>query len=194
MDGSVTGFFQQVCTGDGDAVRPLWDRYFPRLMRVASQTLSGAKQRAATAEDAVQSAFICFWQQAVDGKFSDDIHRDDVWALLSVMTVRKARKQIRREVAKKRGGDWKRSQAEVEAAPQTANPQAACNSLTPDEFDLFSEELLMMLDEGLRSFAVLKLMGHSNAESAQIMECTERTVERKLRLIRQTWEMLVVED
>lgn len=109
MDGSVTAFFQQVCSGDGDAVRPLWDRYFPRLMRLANQTLSSTKQRAAGAEDAVQSAFISFWDQAIGGQFPRDAHRDDLWALLSVMTVRKTRKQIRREATKKRGGDWQQT-------------------------------------------------------------------------------------
>ncbi len=189
MDGSVTAFFHQICTGDEEAVRPLWDRYFPRLMRLASQSLAGAKQRAAGAEDAVQSAFIGFWQQAVDGKLPQDVNRDDLWALLSVVAVRKARKQIRREAAKKRGGDWQQTPVEV-----VASPAAACDGLSPDEFDLFSEELLLMLDEGLRSFALLKLMGHSHAESAQIMECTERTVERKVRLIKQTWETLIEPD
>ena len=56
------------------------------------------------------------------------------------------------------------------------------------DFDLYGEELLMKLDEPLRRLAVMKLMGYTNGEIATSLDCTERTVERKLQLIRMTWE------
>lgn len=158
-------------------------------MRLATNTLSKAPQGVTGPEDAVQSAFLCFWQQATDGKFREGVNRDDLWALLSVMTVRKARQHLRGERAKKRGGD--RQRVPVEGI---VGRDDAFGELSPAEFDLFSEELLLHLDEGLRPFALLRLMGHSNAESSQIMECTERTVERKIRLIRKMWESLVEDE
>ena len=96
--GSVTLFFRDVCAGQTDAMQPLWNFYFPRLMQVASRTL-GDGLRASGPDDAVQSAFLAFWQQAEAGTLKGEFHRDNLWAMLSVITVRKAKKQIRRETA-----------------------------------------------------------------------------------------------
>lgn len=184
VDGSVTGFFNEFAAGDKAAMQPLWDHYFPRLIGLARQTLGSGPQRAAGPDDAVQGAFISFWKQAKSGLMSGPLHRDNLWAILSVMTVRQARKQLRREKAKKREGDRRR----VPLDDLNVAPGQALDALSPQEFDLHSEELLLLLKESLRPFAILKLMGNSNAEAATTMECTERTVERKLQLIRQIWE------
>ena len=186
--GSVTLLFREVCAGRADAMQPLWNHYFPRLLRLAGRTLGDGSQGAAGPDDAVQSAFFSFWQQAEAGQMDGHFHRDNLWAFLSVMTVRKARKQIRREAAVKRGGDLNRVELDVVIDIAAAEARTAFQELSPQEFDLHSEELLMLLAEPLRPFALLKLMGHSNREIAERQRCTERTVERKLRLIRLAWE------
>lgn len=186
--GSVTMIFRDVCEGRPDAMRPLWDRYFPRLMQLARRTLGDGQQRVAGADDAVQSALFAFWQQADAGALEGELHRDNLWALLSVMTVRKARKQLRRESTLKRGGDRNRVGSDVLGDVAADDAQDAFQALSPQEFDLHSEELLQLLAEPLRPFALLKLMGHTNGEVSEQLGCTERTVERKLRLIRLAWE------
>ncbi len=183
--GSVTMLFRDVCAGSPDALQPLWDKYFPRLMHLARRTLGDGRQRVAGADDAVQSAFFAFWQQADAGKLDDDLRRGNLWAVLSVMTVRKARRQLRRESAQKRGGDLNQAGSDALDALAAAD---AFETLSPQEFDLHSEELVQTLPEPLREFALLKLMGHTNAEVSDLAGCTERTVERKLRLIRLAWE------
>jgi DNA-directed RNA polymerase specialized sigma24 family protein len=40
----------------------------------------------------------------------------------------------------------------------------------------------------LQEFAVLRLLGHSSAEVAQLLNCTQRKVQRKLELVRLHWE------
>jgi DNA-directed RNA polymerase specialized sigma24 family protein len=51
------------------------------------------------------------------------------------------------------------------------------------------EQLLERLgDPNLRSIAQWKLEGYTNSEIATRLGCVERTVERKLDLIRKTWE------
>ena len=183
--GSVTMLFRGVCAGSPEALQPLWDKYFPRLMQLARRTLGDGRERVAGADDAVQSAFFAFWQQADAGKLDDDLRRGNLWAVLSVMTVRKARRQLRRESAQKRGGDLQHVGGDALDALAAAD---AFETLSPQEFDLHSEELVQTLPEPLREFALLKLMGHSNAEVSDLLGCTERTVERKLRLIRLAWE------
>jgi DNA-directed RNA polymerase specialized sigma24 family protein len=60
--------------------------------------------------------------------------------------------------------------------------------MPPAEFDLHCEELMLMLDERLRVYAMLRVMGYTNREIAAQLDCTERKVERKLHLIRLRWE------
>ena len=101
--GSITHFYRELRGGDRAAAEELWNRFFPRLMGLARKTLAGRPQRMADAEDAVISAFASFFQQAEDGGLSANMRRSNLWKLLGVMTVRKARKQAVRERTQKRG-------------------------------------------------------------------------------------------
>ena len=46
----------------------------------------------------------------------------------------------------------------------------------------------MLKDPGLRQIALWKLEGYTNPEIAAKLDCTVRTVERKLERIRAYWE------
>jgi hypothetical protein len=70
--------------------------------------------------------------------------------------------------------------------------QALQGGPTPEEAAAVAEETerrLAQLPADLRRIALWKLEGYTNAEIAARpeMRCAERTVERKLRLIRETW-------
>lgn len=184
---SITQFFAAMRAGDSAAAPKLWDRFFPRLHALARKALAGRPQRAADAEDAVLSAFATFFQRARDGAFGDDLNRDDLWALLGVIAVRKARRHARRESAAKRGGG--RVLDEGALAGNDARPGLDAMVAGPaGDFDLNCEELLAQLDDEPRTIAVLRLLGYKNREIADQLGCTERKVERKLNLIRLTWE------
>ncbi len=186
--GSVTMFFHQLQAGDQAAVQPLWQRYLPRLLGLARKTLAGQPSPVLEPDDAVQSAFVSFWQRARQGEFRI-ADRNDLWNLLGVITVRKARNQARRERADKRGGGRVVSEGVLTKPDGTPLPlEEAAAALPSADFDLHSEELLNRLDEELRTFAVLRLMGWTNREIADRLDCTERKVERKLNLIRLRWE------
>jgi DNA-directed RNA polymerase specialized sigma24 family protein len=153
---------------------------------LARLALAGCPQRAADADDAVQSAFATFFRRARAGAFGVDLDRDDLWALLGVIAVRKARRQARREAAGKRGGG-----RVLDEGALTDDDRAGLEALAAGpaaDFDLHCEELLGRLDEELRTFAMLRLLGHTNREVADRLGCTERKVERKLHLIRLIWE------
>jgi DNA-directed RNA polymerase specialized sigma24 family protein len=186
--GSVTRFFDQLRAGDPSAAEELWLRFFPRLVALARQVLAGRPQRVADADDAAQSAFASFCLRVKAGEFrvSD---RDDLWNLLGVITSRKARKQVRKESAEKRGGlrvIGEDALARPDGSPIPLDELAPL--LTPEEFDLHCQELLDQLGPALREFALLRLLGFHNHEIAARLDCAERTVERKLNLIRLKWE------
>ena len=63
--------------------------------------------------------------------------------------------------------------------------------VTADEIRSFAEQFDLLLsrlpEESLRSLALLKLQGYTNEEIADRMDCVTRTVERKMRRIRNLW-------
>lgn len=187
---SVTDFFNRVREGDADAVTPLWNRFFPRIMGLAKKTLGQHRAAASSgADDAAQSAFFSFYQRVGRGEFSGALDRDDLWRLLATITVCKVRKNIRKESAEKRGGGNIVNQSALEDGDSDTAAFDRFMADTPSEsFDLVCEELLMMLDEDMRSIAIMRLMGHTNREISETLECTERRIERKLQVIRSTWE------
>jgi RNA polymerase sigma factor (sigma-70 family) len=187
-NGSVTVFFRQLQSGDPLAAEQLWQRYFPRLGALARKTLLGCPQRVADADDAVQSAFASFCGRVRAGEFAV-ADRDDLWNLLGLITTRKARAQVRRERAEKRGGGRTVEEGALigpDGSPLPLDQAAA--ELAPPEFDLQVAELLHQLDPDVREIAVCRLMGFRNREIAARLDCTERKVERKLQLIRLAWE------
>lgn len=176
--GSITILYQQWRGGRPEALGELITRFWPRLIALANSTLAGRVQRVADAEDALQSAMISFWEQVDQGGFEHSMDRDDLWNVLGLFTVRKALKLQEKECAQKRGGG-----KVVTGIPLENSPAA----LPEVEFDLLCTQLLALLDDDLRSFALLRLMGYKNHEIASEFGCTERKVERKLQLIRTIW-------
>src|ERR1700690_4386290 len=102
--GSITALLERLNAGDHEAARLLWQRYYPRLVALARQKLQGAPRRVADEEDAALSAFDSFCRRAEQGHFPDLKDRDGLWALLVVLTARKAADLLRHHQRDKRGG------------------------------------------------------------------------------------------
>lgn len=181
--GSITMLYQQLRGGRSEALGELIAIFWPRLMALANSTLAGRLQRVSDAEDALQSAMISFWEQVGQGDFHPEMDRDDLWNVLGLITVRKALKLQEKERAQKRGSGRVVTGMALENSPAPVSDA---------EFDVLCTELLEMLEPDLRSFALLRLMGHKNREIADEFGCTERKVERKLQLIRTIWGEEVV--
>ncbi|MBI1915085.1 MAG: hypothetical protein HYS12_10160 [Planctomycetes bacterium] len=67
--GDVTRWLQQLKAGDHDAVQPLWERYFRRLVGLARDRLRKLPRRTADEEDVALSAFDSFCRRAEEGRF-----------------------------------------------------------------------------------------------------------------------------
>lgn len=186
-DQSITQFFNAMRSGDSAAAHKLWERFFPRLHALARKTLAGRPQRADDAEDAALSAFATFFQRAREGAFGEGLNRNNLWALLGVIAVRKARKQARRQTAAKRGGGRVVDESALDRNDERRGLDAIAAG-PAEQFDLHCEDLLGQLDDEQRTIAILRMLGHKNREIAEQLGCTERKVERKLHLIRATWQ------
>ncbi len=187
-DGSVTRLIGMLKEGDRDAAQRLWEEYFGRLVGLARSRLKSVSRRVADEEDVALSAFESFYRRAEHGQFPKLQDRDDLWQLLFVLTVRKAINLVHYQGRKSRGGGRVRSLADLEGlgADEILGSQPS-----PELAAQMTEECQRLLDrlgdETLRSVALWKMEGYTNAEIAAKLGCVEHTVERKLQAIRTVW-------
>ena len=186
--GSVTALLERLKGGDHEAVRLLWQRYYPRLVGLARKKLQGTSRRVADEEDAALSAFDSFCRRAEQGQFPDLKDRDGLWALLVVLTARKAADLVRHQHRDKRGG----GQVRGDSALQPADGGSGAGGFdglqddgpTPEEAALLAEEVETLLgrlrDPALRQAAVSKLEGYTQRRDRRPQGCSEPTVERRL--------------
>jgi DNA-directed RNA polymerase specialized sigma24 family protein len=190
---SVTGWIERLKAGDREAVAPVWERYFGRLVHLARQRLRGAP-RLADEEDVALSALDSVCRGLEQGRFAQLLDRDGLWRLLVVLTERKGVDRLRAQRRQKRGGGKLLGESALGGPDDGAAGIAQFRGPEPDPAlaALMAEEcqrLLRLLDDdGLRKLALLKMEGHANEEIAAKLGCALRTVERKLGVIRGLWE------
>jgi DNA-directed RNA polymerase specialized sigma24 family protein len=177
------------------AARLVWGRYFQELLLLARNHLSARIRSREDEEDVLQSMYKSFCIRQRRGDF-DLANRDELWNLLVRITLRNARNTANRHLQGKR--DVRREDAESDGdrsgkdLPASILDQIDSDGPTPAEAALLNEALelrfQMLKDPNLRQLALWKLEGYTNPEIAKQLDCTVRTVERKLERIRGYWE------
>lgn len=194
-DGSVTRWVTALKEGDLVAAQPLWERYHRRLLALARKKLRSAHRRSSDEEDVVQNAFHSFFRGVGRGRFPQLDDRNNLWRLLVVITARKALDQLAYEQSKRQGGGTIQSDSRMTSGTPVATGAAielvVGDEPTPEFAAQVAEEyerLLARLDnDSLRRVAVLKMEGLTIDEIARRLECSPRTVARKLDTIRVIW-------
>ncbi|MFC1758155.1 ECF-type sigma factor [Planctomycetota bacterium] len=187
-DGSVTHWIREIQIGNHNVAQDLWERYFAKLVQLARVELYGAKRQAADEEDVALSVFDSFCRAAEQGRFPDLADRDGLWRLLVRMTARKSVDLRRHETRLRRGGPAKAELAD-EATGEEALALAIGDTPSPEFAAMMAEEFRGLLDilrdDELREFALGKMEGYTNDELASRFDCSIRTVERRLNLVRE---------
>jgi DNA-directed RNA polymerase specialized sigma24 family protein len=172
----LSAWYQSLKDGGSRATHQLWEMYFERMVRLARRKLVGAQRLDGDEEDVALSAFKSFCLGFQRGKFVQQGDPENLWPLLVTLTLNKAIDHVRRAQRLKRGGGM-----EVEPSPEL---QVAAE----ESF----QQLLDMLDAtgdlSLREVLLHSMVGESSPEIAQHLDCTLRTVQRKLQTIRMVWE------
>jgi DNA-directed RNA polymerase specialized sigma24 family protein len=182
-DDAVTIWFGQLQAGESAAARPLWEKYFHRLVGLARKRLRDAP-RVTDSEDVALSAFDSFCRNAEAGRFPDLSDRESLWRLLAAFTLRKAAHHLRDAGRLKRGGGLAGAGPEVLEEMLGREPDPALAAEVAEE----CERLLAVLkDAELRRIALLRMDGHSVEEVAAQVGCAPRSVKRKLQLMRTIW-------
>ena len=192
---NVNHWIERVKAGDSVAANRIWQHYFDRLVRSVRARLMGQNRVVSDEEDIALSVFESFYAAAEQGRFPDLADRGGLWRLLLRMSARKVVDKHRRDRRQRRGGD-------------VVTHLLADGDRTPIEVigDEPSPEMVLMMQETveqffshlgvgqLRDLAVAKLDGNTNAELAQRFGCSERTIERRLHLIREKCHQELFEE
>jgi hypothetical protein len=196
--GSVTQLLGLLRSPDSrvrnEAAAMIWKGYCAVLLDLACQNLDQRLQRRVGAEDIVQRTFKSFFLRQQRGEY-DLADRQDLLRLLVRMTLNKARGAATREARQRRDYRRDRPGTGIEVDAEEAEwllELGGQTAPTPEDAAALAEEAeqrLGQLPDDLRQIALWKLEGYTNAEIAALpqMRSSVRTVERKLRLIRQAW-------
>ncbi len=194
---NVSHWIQLVKDGDSVATNQIWKHYFDRLVRAVRKRLYGQNRAVSDEEDIVLSVFESFYGAAEQGRFPDLADRDDLWQLLLTMSARKVVDKRRHDHRQRRGGDIKRYSLQGEAEDSTII-EAIGTDPSPEMVLMMQEsveQLFSHLGGGqLQELAGAKLEGCSNAEIAARFGCSERTIERRLHLIREKLQQELISD
>lgn len=196
VHGSITLMISQLdLNHPSQAQETIWNRYFRRLVALARVKLGDTPRRVADEEDVAAAALASFFADQRKGKFPQLHDRNDLWPLLATMTAHKAVDQQRQVLAQKRGAAQVRGDS-IRGADSDGvadwPTKFIDEELQPEYLVMMSEEcdrlLELLKDDELRLIARRRLEGYTNSEIARELGVIERTVERRVKLIRTTWE------
>jgi DNA-directed RNA polymerase specialized sigma24 family protein len=191
---SIASWLLGARAGDDAAAQEIWQRYFARLVELARQKLPAHVKRVFDEEDVAHSALRCFLTAIVQDRYPQLTDRHGLWNLLVVITARKAKAYVRRQSRLKRGGGQVLGETAFVNRDNDALgiDQVLGDEPTPEFAAQVAEECQRLLekldDPALRTIAILKMEGHTVDEIAARLGSTKRTIERRLHIIRKTWE------
>ena len=192
-DGSVTHWIHELKEGNQEVANHLWQNYFARMVRLARSQLQENNRRFADEEDVAISVFESFCRAAENGRFPDLADRDSLWRLLVRMTSRKIIDRRRYDGRQRRGSGKVVGESVLKGVHEQDNPQLMSeligNEPSPEFVAEMTEQFQLLIqnleDPQLKQLAIGKMEGFSNEEMADKLGCSLRTVERRLRLIRE---------
>jgi len=187
--GSITQWLQRLHSGEADAAKEIWNRYYPRVVRLAALQLIKNDDRSIDEEDVAQSTFRTVYLAVMNGKYPDIEDRRDLWRLLLVSTLNRVRRHHRDSHALKRSVNElvTQDQSRRRLIKEISGPDAQAEMA-----DLI-ETLFRRLDQEdptgeLRQIALLKLEEHSASAIAKRLKRRKNHVLQRIRLIRILWE------
>ena len=140
-------------------------------------------------EDIAASAMLALINGLNKGNFHSVKNRDQLWQMLVMIAARKATNKAKFLDRDKRGG--KRA-CDDEAIANLGNYIDQTNDPAKFvEIEMTCRELLTALpDDNYREIALMRLAGFNNQEIGIKLNCSARTIDRKLIAIREVWKEL----
>lgn len=197
-DDPVTHWIDELRRAEEAAAQNLWNHFVSRLYELGRNKLRPETRRVYDEEDAAVSAFHSVCAGIAAGRFPDLRDRESLWHLLLAITARKAARRRRYDTRQRR--DVRRTLSDsVFASPGDEDMRAGVDALVSREpspefaaqFVETCESLFEQLDDpALKQVATLRMEGYADAEIADRLKCSRRTVQRRLEVIRRRCDRL----
>lgn len=157
---------------------------------MAGRRLEKSVATVVSADDIASIVFHEFLKGLNEGRFRRLENRKDLWQVLVMLTQRRSADSARKALCKKRSTE--RTALAAGDAP-TIDEQfgLVSDQPTPEQVVLLEEEfdrrIRSLEDKKLQTIALAKMSGFSNEEISQQLDCSVRSIERKLSIIRRRW-------
>ena len=195
--GSVSKAIAQIGEMEEEAAQLLWERFFKKLSRYAEQKVYKRHRRLLDGEDIASSAMFALMEGLKNGRFYNLKNRDQLWQMLVIIASRKAANAAKFHDRQKRGLGNIRGDSAFKSIPGglAGYLQGSDDTTKFVQLESACKELLEILpDEMYRSIAVMRLAGFTNVEIGKKLNCSTRTIDRKLLAIREVWSELNESD
>lgn len=191
--GSVSRAIDGCRNGDRDAsAEVLWHRFGTEMTRIARQRLRKDLQRLYDPEDIVNSAFAQVIIKLYQGELESVRDRNDLWRLLLAVLRRKntnAENFFNR--IKRRGNAVSSDSTFARMGGMEVFPASQEDGPSPEELAGINMEFAGLLealaDRDDQTVALMRVAGYSVEEIAERLECSVRTIARRLAEIRRVW-------
>src|SRR5262245_45514473 len=193
---SFAGLMARLRTGDDGATTEIFRRFAARLIALARTQLDALTRRKEDPEDVVQSVYKSFFIRYAAGEFLVATW-DELWSLLTVITVRKCANRNKHFRARRRDAAKERSTThhpnDLDLLDRALDREA-----TPDEAVILREtieQMLRGLDLEDRAVVELSMQGYTAREIGDRLGLAERTVGRvRARVKDRLRRMISAED
>lgn len=194
MESSLGSISRAIASLEGQdevAAELIWNRYFRRLCEYCDVLIYQRHQKHISADEIASSAFLALFDGIKNRRFEQVRNRDELWQMLTLIAARKAINRGLAQDRQRRGGGKVRGSSAFDHRSIDNVTDYLQRELDPQEYlelEELSEQLLGALTiENLKTIAIWRMAGFSNDEMAKKLNCSVRTIERKLNLIREIW-------
>lgn len=187
----------EIQSGDENAINRFWDIHYEQLVLHARRKMASVNLRAVDEEDIALSAINSFYRGLSENRYKLQCN-NELWKLLATIVVRKIAKQRKKFFAQKRGGGQVRGESFFTGDASSGDEerfggignfkaQEDTHVLEVEFLDTCEKLFENFEDESTRHVARLFMEGYTIDEIADQLGCVRRTVERKLKRIREKW-------
>jgi DNA-directed RNA polymerase specialized sigma24 family protein len=187
----VSNFLMKLENGEDGAAEDLWNRYFNQLVRFVNSRLDTRYRTVFDAEDIAISAVHSFCIAATNKRYSSLADDSAVWRVLVSIAIYKLLHFVRNVDRLKRGGHYRRG-GRCSADNSCLLGQITSREPSPEStvacMEQFEFLIKLLDDKKLEQLVVWKMEGYTNCDIAIKLNKSTRTIERKVKLVREIWK------
>lgn len=192
----VTIWIDELRQADESAAEHLWRHFFQQLYDLARKQLNPDTRRVYDEEDAAQSAFTSVCGGIAAGRFPNLQDREGLLRLLLRVTARKVAQRHRFDHRKRRNVSRTLSDSVFADSGESGSIRVLDGVATREPSPEFAAQFVevcglffeTLKDPALQAVARLRMDGYTDSEIGQRLDCTRRTVQRRVEAIRRHCE------